>query len=98
MQDTHWASGLQGYFPTYALGNIYSGQILNQINKDIPEWKNQIIKGNFHNIKQWLIDNIHFYGNLYDPSDLIKKITGEPINIKPYLDYLNDKYSKLYEY
>jgi carboxypeptidase Taq len=98
MQDTHWASGLQGYFPTYALGNIYSGQILNQINKDIPEWKNQIVKGNFHNIKRWLIDNIHFYGNLYDPSDLIKKITGEQINIKPYLDYLNGKYSKLYGY
>jgi len=98
MQDTHWASGLQGYFPTYALGNIYSGQILNRMYKDIPDWKKQIVKGNFHNIKQWLIDNIHIYGNLYDPSDLIKKITGEEINIKPYLDYLNEKYSKLYGY
>jgi carboxypeptidase Taq len=30
MQDTHWASGLYGYFPTYAIGNIYSGQIMAQ--------------------------------------------------------------------
>lgn len=96
MQDTHWASGLQGYFPTYALGNIYSGQILAKMWKDIPDWKNQIAKGNFHNINQWLIENIYCYGNLYDPTDLIKKITGEGLNIKHYLEYLNKKYSKLY--
>jgi len=96
MQDTHWASGLQGYFPTYALGNIYSGQILARIKKEIPDWKDQITKGNFHNVKQWLTKNVHSYGNLYDPADFIKKITGEEINVKHFLDYLNEKYSKLY--
>jgi carboxypeptidase Taq len=96
MQDIHWASGSQGYFPTYALGNIYSGQILAQIRKAIPDWKDQIAEGNFHNIKQWLIENVHRYGNLYDPADLVKKITGEEINVKHYLDYLSEKYSKLY--
>jgi carboxypeptidase Taq len=96
MQDTHWASGVQGYFPTYALGNIYSGQILSQTQRVIPDWKKEIMQGNFNNIKKWLIDNVHSYGNLYDPMDLIKKITGEKINVKPYLYYLNEKYSKLY--
>ncbi len=98
MQDTHWASGLQGYFPTYALGNIYSGQILARIRKDVPNWKEEIVAGNFSNVKGWLIENIHRYGNLYDPADLIKKITGEEIGIKHYLDYLNEKYSQLYGY
>jgi len=98
MQDTHWASGLYGYFPTYALGNIYSGQILVRMEKDIPNWRDQIKKGNFHNVKQWMVENIYHYGNLYDPADLIKKVTGEKINAKYYLDYLNDKYSKLYGY
>jgi len=96
MQDTHWASGLYGYFPSYALGNIYSGQILATMEKDLPNWRKQLTKGNFKDVKQWLVRNIHSRGNLYDPADLIKKITGNELNVKPYLDYLKSKYSKLY--
>ncbi len=96
MQDTHWASGLYGYFPSYALGNIYSGQILAAMEKDLSNWRSQIAKGNFNCVKQWLIKNVHSYGNLYDPLDLIKKVTGEELRVKPYLNYLNEKYSKLY--
>jgi carboxypeptidase Taq len=98
MQDTHWASGMYGYFPSYALGNIYSGQILAAMEKDLPDWKQQLSKGNFKNIKQWLVKNVHTYGNLYDPADLIKKITGAALGVKPYLNYLKDKYSKLYDF
>jgi len=96
MQDTHWASGLYGYFPSYALGNIYSGQILATMEKDLPNWRKQIEKGNFSPVKNWLIKNVHSYGNLYDPPELIKKIAGKELNVKPYLNYLNEKYSKLY--
>jgi len=96
MQDTHWASGLYGYFPSYALGNIYSGQILATIEKDLPYWKKQLVKGNFNQVKQWLVRNVHNCGNLYDPADLIKKITGNELNVKPYLDHLRKKYSELY--
>jgi len=35
-------------------------------------------------------------GDLYDPADLIKRIAGTPMNVKPYLSYLNKKYSELY--
>ena len=96
MQDIHWASGAFGYFPSYALGNIYSGQILATMEKDLPEWKNQISSGNFQNIKQWLAKNVHQHGKLYSPFGLIRKITGEEINVKHYLNYLNEKYAKLY--
>jgi len=96
MQDTHWASGYYGYFPSYALGNIYSGQILARMEKDLPDWRNKISKGNFNPINQWLIKNVHSYGDLYDPADLIKKIAAEKITVKHYLKYLNTKYSKLY--
>jgi len=98
MQDTHWASGLYGYFPSYALGNIYSGQMLAIIEKDLPEYKTQISNGNLQKTKQWLINNIHNYGNLYDPAVLIKNITGKELSVKPYLDYLYRKYSKLYDF
>ena len=96
MQDTHWAGGSFGYFPCYALGNIYSGQILAAMEKTLPNWKKQLTKGNFTDTKQWLIKNVHNYGNLCDPADLIKKITGTELKVKPYFDYLNEKYSKLY--
>jgi carboxypeptidase Taq len=98
MQDTHWASGLYGYFPSYALGNIYSGQILATMEKDMPNWKKQVEKGNFSPVKNWLIKNVHNYGNLYDPPELIRKITGKELSVKPYLNYLNEKYSKLYDF
>ncbi len=98
MQDTHWASGLYGYFPTYALGNIYSGQITAKIQQENPSWRSELAKGNLKPVKEWLTRNIYNHGNLYDPADLIKKATGKELNVKPYLQYLQEKYSKLYSF
>jgi len=96
MQDTHWASGFYGYFPSYALGNIYSGQLLAAVTKDIRDWRRQIAIGNLKNIKGWLVKNVHSYGDLYDPADLIRRITGKKLDAEPYLEYLQEKYSGLY--
>jgi carboxypeptidase Taq len=98
MQDTHWASGYFGYFPTYALGNVYSGQLLAILNKDIPSWREPIQKGDFQNVKKWLTETVHAPGDLYDPAELIRKITGEKINVKPYLQYLDKKFAWVYDY
>ncbi|MCW4007918.1 MAG: carboxypeptidase M32 [Candidatus Bathyarchaeota archaeon] len=96
MQDTHWASGYYGYFPSYALGNIYSGQLLSALAKDIGDWQSQLAEGNTKNIMEWLAKNVHAYGALYDPNDLITKITGRKLDAGPYLQYLQEKYSTLY--
>ena len=37
LQDVHWAEGLFGYFPTYALGTIISGQLWARIGAEIPD-------------------------------------------------------------
>ncbi len=96
MQDTHWSSGLFGYFPTYALGNIYSGQLLTALAEEIQNWRSQLKQGNLKNIRLWLTRNVHSKGDLYDPTDLIKRATGKELDAKPYLKYLEEKYSKLY--
>jgi carboxypeptidase Taq len=96
MQDTHWASGYYGYFPSYALGNIYSGQLVAALEKGVQNWRSQLSQGNLKDIKAWLFKNVHIYGNLYDPADLIRKIAGRELEAKPYLEYLREKYSKLY--
>jgi len=98
MQDTHWASGYYGYFPSYALGNVYAGQLLASMEKDTPDWRKQLEKGNFKPVKQWLAEKVHKQGNLYDPPALIKRITGKELTVKPYLNYLNEKCSKLYDF
>jgi carboxypeptidase Taq len=96
MQDTHWASGLYGYFPTYALGNIYSGQLTAAFAKDMQDWRRRIAQGNLEGIRVWLTKNVHSYGDLYDPADLIWRITGKKLDAEPYLGYLREKYSWLY--
>ncbi len=98
MQDTHWASGAFGYFPSYALGNIYGGQILDKMAGDIPDYKEKIAEGSFSEMGGWLAENVHKYGNLYDAADLIKIMTGNGLRIEPFLNYLDKKYSNLYGY
>lgn len=96
MQDTHWASGLFGYFPSYSLGNIYSGQIAAALANDIPNWRNQLAEGKLQIVNDWLRTKIHVKSDLYDPEELIKHATGSNIDSEPYLQYLNKKYSSLY--
>jgi len=96
MQDTHWPSGYFGYFPSYTLGNIYSGQLLDKINEAIPNWKNNLIVGDLKDVQNWLVRNVHNQGNLHDPEELIRKTTGQELESKPYLNYLNEKYEELY--
>ncbi len=96
MQDTHWGSGLYGYFPTYALGNIYSGQILGALQKANPQWRSELSLGNLANIRGWLAKSVYSQGNLYDPADLIKRVSGSDLTVKPYLKYLKNKFSAVY--
>lgn len=95
MQDIHWSSGLFGYFPSYAIGSAYASQMLNTINKsnNIDEL---ILKGDFEKIKQILVENIHRYGKLKKPLEILKDMTYEDFNPKYYTNYLIEKYSKLY--
>ena len=98
MQDTHWASGYYGYFPSYAIGNIYSGQIFEELRLNVEKVKSQIEQGQINEVNLWLKQNVHYYGSLYEPNELIEKISGEKINSQPYIQYLNKKYRKLYNF
>jgi carboxypeptidase Taq len=96
LQDIHWSNGYIGYFPTYALGNLISVQLWEKVNTDIPDLVNQIEKGEFKALLDWLRCNIHKYGSKYEPQELVQRVTGSKIDPKPYLRYLQTKYSKIY--
>jgi len=96
LQDVHWSLGYFGYFQSYSLGNMYSAQIYDALKADLGNVDELIAGGNFEPIKKWLGEHIHQYGSIYTPVELIIKATGKPLQAKPYLDYLNDKYRSLY--
>ncbi len=96
MQDTHWASGLFGYFPDYALGNVYDGMFLDKMVKDVPDWEQAVLQGNFTPVHDWLKTNVHDKGNLMDAVDLVKAVTGKPIDAAPFVRYLDRKMSKIF--
>jgi carboxypeptidase Taq len=96
LQDVHWSGGMFGYFPSYALGNLYGAQFASKMEKDIPDLKERIEKGEFEVIKEWLKKNIHKHGSVYKPSELIIMATGEELTAKYFIDYLNKKYSEIY--
>jgi carboxypeptidase Taq len=97
LQDMHWSGGNIGYFPTYAIGSIYSSQIYKKIREVNSELYNEIEQGNFSNSINWLRDNIHKYGRMFTADEIIKKSCGDGLNSKIFVDYLKDKYYKLYD-
>lgn len=97
LQDVHWSCGLIGYFPTYSFGNLYSAQFFATMKKNIPNMEKQISSGNFEEIREWLKKNIHSKGKTYRAGQLVKKVTGEPLTSKYFIEYLENKYKKIYK-
>jgi carboxypeptidase Taq len=98
LQDTHWAGGAFGYFPTYALGNIYNAHMLHVLRKEMPNYDDLVRTGDLKPIIDWMTEKVHLPSNLYDPADLMERITGEKVNPQYFIDYLNKKYSELYDF
>ncbi len=96
LQDIHWSHGLMGYFPTYALGNLYAAQLFDRILHDIPDLWTQIENGDSGALLSWLRKHIHQQGRRYTAPELLKTVTGSEPQSKPYLSYLDSKYRELY--
>jgi len=96
LQDVHWAHGIFGYFPTYALGNLYAGQFWAQAKRDVPGLLDDFARGEFGRLFGWLRDKIHSQGSRYYPARLCEQVTGEPLSHRHLLDYLYEKYAEIY--
>ena len=92
LQDTHWSSGLFGYFPTYTLGNLVSAIIASKMRKDLEEYQEDIKRGNFDPIRKWLRLKIHQYGSAFAPKVLLDKKLNEGYNPDYFVNYLETKY------
>ncbi len=97
LQDVHWSQGYLGYFSTYALGNLISVQLWDCMREDIPDVDTRIERGEFDAIKAWQKDKVHRHGAKFEPQELVQRITGHKIDHRPYMRYLTDKYTEIYQ-
>ncbi len=95
LQDIHWSQGSFGYFPSYALGSAFGAQFYHYMKKDM-DFEGLLRKGDIKTIREFLRVNIHQYGKLKTSRQILKDVTGEDFNPQYYIDYLLEKYGKLY--
>ncbi len=96
LQDTHWAGGAIGYFSTYALGNVVSAQLWQRISDEIPDVYEQIGRGEFSQLREWLREHVHQHGRKYMPQELLQRVVGSKMDPKPLLAYLRGKLGEIY--
>jgi carboxypeptidase Taq len=96
LQDMHWAGGSFGYFPSYALGSAIAAQLFHYMETVMPI-KQYLEEGNLAPIREFLKENIHKYGGAKNTQELLQDTVGEQFNPKYYIEYLTEKYTKLYE-
>jgi carboxypeptidase Taq len=97
LQDVHWASGLIGYFPTYALGNLIAGQLFAIARADLSDLDAQLAAGQLHELREWLRANVHRHGAKFSTAELLPRVVGGPISVGPFIDYLKGKLCQVYD-
>jgi carboxypeptidase Taq len=98
LQDVHWSQMSFGYFPSYLLGNMMATQLWYQLQKEIPCLDDEIATGNFQLISNWLKEKIHMQGKLFNTMDLILEFaTGSKLNPEIFVQYLSEKFNKIYK-
>jgi carboxypeptidase Taq len=96
MQDVHWSVGLFGYFPTYALGNLYAGCLMAAARAELPDLDALLAQGDPSAATGWMRGRLHAFGSLRTPAETIRHATGETPTEGPLLDYLEKKFADLY--
>lgn len=96
LQDIHWSMGAMGYFPTYALGNLYGAQFQAAMERELGDPAVLIREGNFAAIRGWLGEKIHRFGARKSAVQLCNEVSGEKLNADYFLGYLKRKYGEVY--
>ena len=96
LQDIHWSAGLLGYFPTYALGNMYSAQFFDAARRDLGDLDTAFAQGQFRPLKEWLNDKIHRHGKRFPAKRLVEVVTGQSLSHAPLIAHLRRKFGELY--
>ena len=93
LQDVHWTRPGFGYFPTYALGNLYAAQLWETAVAQHPEIEEELNQGKTNTLLAWLRENVHRHGRKFTPRELIQQVTGKPLSHEPFIRYATAKFT-----
>lgn len=96
LQDIHWASGLFGYFPTYAIGNLYAAQIMESARKGIRGLDRRIEQGDLVPLRDWLKIQIHCHDQVHDAAKTVRRVTGKPLSTDAFRRHITRKVKAIY--
>lgn len=97
LQDIHWSRPSFGYFPTYALGNLYAAQLYEAATSQDPLIAESLAEGNCRPLVAWLAENVHQHGRKYTPPELIVRASGRPLSPDAFISYATRKFSEIYK-
>jgi carboxypeptidase Taq len=96
LQDIHWSLGAIGYFPTYALGNLYAAQFYASLRRAVGDLDERLEAGDLSPVLSWLRSNVHAPGSTMTPTELCEEVTGAPLDAGHFVGYLREKYGDIY--
>ena len=92
LQDIHWYDGAWGYFPTYTLGALIAAQLFAAAQRALPDLTDQIGRGEFGPLFDWLRTHIHGKGSLLSTADLVAEASGKPLGTAAFERHLRRRY------
>lgn len=92
LQDVHWYSGAFGYFPAYTLGAMTAAQLYATLQKVVPDLNAQLAQGQFAVVVDWLREHVHQHAARFTVTQLLDKVTGQPLNVDYFKQHLMDRY------
>ena len=92
LQDIHWYDGLWGYFATYTLGALIAAQLAASVRLSLPTLADDIVRGEFRPLLQWLGTNVHSKGSLLSTAEMISEATGRPLGTADFELHLRERY------
>ncbi len=97
LQDVHWSKIYFGYFPTYALGNLYAAQLFETAVSQNPAIADELAQGQTTALASWMREHVHQHGRKFTPRELIQRATGQPLSHAAFIRYTKAKFSDIYE-
>jgi carboxypeptidase Taq len=94
LQDVHWALGEFGYFPTYALGNIYAAQLVDAYGRE-RNLDGELGRGDLRSLRSWLAEHIYGHGTELPAETLMAQVAGRELDVEPFFVRLERRVAEL---
>lgn len=96
LQDIHWSAHFGASFTSYTIGNVASIQLYERAVRELGDLSKLVARGEFAPLRTWTNENVHAHAAKLKPQELLERVTGRPLDAKPYLGYIKRKFGEIY--